>query len=184
MTTYDIRPIHAHEWPQTKALRLVALQDPVAPIAYLDSYEEAAARDDAWWQERAAGSSVEADRPAVRHFTAIARDDAGEETWVGSLVVLVERTGETDYFDQMITEDSAHVVGVYVHHDHRGAGLVDRLAEAGLAWARSLGLRRARLFVHHDNTRAQAAYRRLGFLPTGRTATVPSGTELEMAREL
>lgn len=37
-----------------KELRLRALRDPVADLAYLETYEEAAARPDSYWQERAA----------------------------------------------------------------------------------------------------------------------------------
>lgn len=51
---YVIRSIHADEWPAVKELRLRALRDPVADLAYLETYEEAAARPDSYWQERAA----------------------------------------------------------------------------------------------------------------------------------
>jgi hypothetical protein len=35
--TYTIRPVRAHEWREIRALRLDALLDEVAPIAFLDS---------------------------------------------------------------------------------------------------------------------------------------------------
>jgi RimJ/RimL family protein N-acetyltransferase len=43
-----------------------------------------------------------------------------------------------------------------------------------LEWAWSLeGLERVRLFVDERNTRAERAYRKAGFLPTGHSAAVP-----------
>ncbi|MBB1246684.1 hypothetical protein GL263_24485 [Streptomyces durbertensis] len=42
-TDCAIRPVRPEEWPQVKELRLAALRDPAAPIAFLETYEEAAA---------------------------------------------------------------------------------------------------------------------------------------------
>lgn len=55
-----VRPIRADEWPKAKELRLLALKDPAAPIAFLETYEQAATEPDSFWQERAKG------RPAGR----------------------------------------------------------------------------------------------------------------------
>ncbi|MGZ4669083.1 MAG: hypothetical protein ACXVX3_11220, partial [Blastococcus sp.] len=75
MTQYDIRPVHAHEWREVKALRLLALSDEVAPMAFLDSYAEASTRPDEFWQDRARGSSVEAGPAAgARQSVAITED--------------------------------------------------------------------------------------------------------------
>ena len=38
--------------------------------------------------------------------------------------------------------------------------------------------------MHRDNLRAQGAYRRSGFEPTGETLTGPIGPEIVMARQL
>ena len=178
-TTYDIRPVRAEEWRQVKDLRMHALQDEAAPIAFLTTFAEAKARDDESWQTQTANGSVDAGNGAgSRQFVAIADDG----TWVGTTVLLVERAGTEDFSGSRIDRDGGHVVGVYVHPDHRGAGLIDRLFDAALAWARELGLDRVRLHVHTDNARARAVYRRLGFVETGNGFTGPIGEELEMAR--
>ena len=54
---YLIRSIRADEWPAAKALRLRALQDPVAHLAFLETYEEALARPDSFWKEPAERAS-------------------------------------------------------------------------------------------------------------------------------
>jgi RimJ/RimL family protein N-acetyltransferase len=48
----------------------------------------------------------------------------------------------------------------------------------------ALGLTRLSLDVHRENLRAQAAYRRAGFAPTGETFTSVIGPEIVMARPL
>lgn len=74
-----------------------------------------------------------------------------------------------------------HVVGVWVHPDHRGAGLLRRIVGAMQDWAGEYGVDRFRLLVHEENARAQAAYRKLGFAPTGTTIALAAGTEIEMS---
>ena len=41
MSSYVIRSVRADEWRAAKELRLVALRDPVAQVAFLETYEEA-----------------------------------------------------------------------------------------------------------------------------------------------
>lgn len=179
--SYEIRPVHEHEWEEIRRLRLTALKDDAAPIAFLETYDDALARPDHFWQERARGACVESgDGAGARQFVAVAQDG----DWVGSASVLVERAGLTNMQGERIPVDGGYVVGVYVHHDHRGRGLVGGLFEGVTAWLRQIGCERVRLHVHADNARAQAAYRRLGFTATGATMTVDAGVELEMARDL
>ncbi len=52
-----------------------------------------------------------------------------------------------------------------VRPEHWGHGLGARLLQAGLEHIRQRGLRRAGLWVGHDNRRAQAFYARFGFRP-------------------
>lgn len=178
---YEIRPVRAAEWREIRDLRMYALQDEVAPLAFLSTYEEESAYSDEFWRERARTSSADAGPDAaVRHFVAVADD--GE--WAGSTVVLVERAGEQDFESKTILHDGAHVVGVYLRPGHRGSGAIDGLFDAALGWAREVGLERARLYVHRDNPRAQGAYRRQGFAETGRSFVGKMGPELEMARAL
>ncbi|WP_028660868.1 GNAT family N-acetyltransferase [Nocardioides insulae] len=175
MTDYQIRPIRASEWRAIRELRLTALQDEVAGIAFLDTYDEALVRPDEFWQQRAHGSSVDNPEPASRQWVAIT--EAGE--WVGTTVALIERPGERGAIGA-ITASGGHLVGVYIHPDHRGNGLLGRLFETASTWLAEQGMTRIRLFVHTDNARAQAAYRRLGFETTGVSTATTAGEELEM----
>lgn len=177
----DIRPIRAHEWREVRELRLRALRDEAAAIAFLDDHDDAAARPDAFWQARAEAASLDAgDAARARQFVAIAPDG----TWVGSVSVLLEREGEADFEGAPIREAGGAVVGVYVDPSHRGAGVIDGLLDAAVDWVRARGLRRIRLTVHADNLRAQAAYRRAGFRPTGVEPHTSIGPEVELAREV
>jgi GNAT superfamily N-acetyltransferase len=172
-----IRSIRAEEWAEVKALRLAALQDPLAPLAFLETYEEAAARADAFWRERAAGAAV--GTTARQQFIAEAPD--GE--WAGSVTVLVEEAGGTDPFGNAVEQAQGHVVGVFVRPEQRGSGLIGALLDAALEWSWGLGLGRVRLFVHERNSRAEAAYRKVGFVASGATVPVPGGSgerELEL----
>lgn len=171
-----VRRVRADEWELVRALRLEATADPDASIAFLESHENVAARSAEFWQERtetAAGSDV------VAQFVAIVDDGT-----VGSLSVLIRATGQIDHLGRIADDRRAFVVGVWVRPSHRGSGAVDRLLDAAAAWAAEQGLDRLLLDVHRDNHRAQAAYRRSGFEPTGETLTGPIGPEIVMARPL
>ncbi|MEU7008302.1 GNAT family N-acetyltransferase [Streptomyces sp. NPDC046332] len=167
---YSIRVIRADEWEKTRELRLAALQDPVAKIAFLDSPEAAAARPDAFWQERAEGASESG--TSVRQFVA----EAPDGSWVGTISVLVERPSDEVRFGEAAKVDQTHIVGVYVRPEARGTGVIDALFRAGVEWSWSLPepvVRRVRLYVHEDNARAAAFYRRFGFVATGDRVAVP-----------
>ncbi|WP_324604322.1 GNAT family N-acetyltransferase, partial [Streptomyces sp. NRRL F-5126] len=173
-----IRAVRAEEWEKVKELRLLALRDPAAPIAFLDTYERSLKEPDSFWMQRAAG------RPgAARQFIA----EAPDGSWSGTVTLLVEEAGSIDFMETVIQQRQGHVVGVFVRADQRGAGLLGRLMAAALDWAWSLDgppLERVRLYVHERNPRAQAAYRKAGFAPTGLLvpfATDPSAKEVEMA---
>ncbi|MEU5779229.1 N-acetyltransferase [Streptomyces venezuelae] len=174
---YVVRTVRADEWPQVRELRLAALRDPAAPVAFLETYEEAAAKPDSFWRERAEGA---AKGLPVRQFVA---EDA-DGVWVGSVTVLVEEAGADDVFGGVTEQRQAHVVGVYVRPEHRGAGATDALFEAAVGWSWSLdGLERVRLYVHEGNPRAQAFYRRFGFVRSGEVVPVPgdpSSREFEL----
>ncbi|MET8689894.1 GNAT family N-acetyltransferase [Streptomyces sp. NPDC004732] len=174
---YVVRTVRADEWPQVRELRLAALRDPAAPVAFLETYEEAAAKPDSYWQERAAGASRGL---SARQFVAV----GPHGTWVGSVTALVEEAGAADVFGGVVEERQAHLVGVFVRPEHRGDGATDALFEAVVGWAWSLaGLERVRLYVHENNPRAQAFYRRFGFVRSGEVVPVPgdsSSREFEL----
>lgn len=150
---------------------MAALRDPVAAVAFLDTAENAGAQPDAYWQQRAAGA---AEGRGARQF--VAEGSGGE--WVGSVTVLVEAAGSTDFFGQRVEGEQGHVIGVFVRPEQRGSGLIEQLFTAALEWAWSLvepALERARLFVHEDNARAEAFYRRYGFVASGVLAELATG---------
>ncbi|MGW0300877.1 GNAT family N-acetyltransferase [Streptomyces anthocyanicus] len=177
---YVIRSIRADEWPAVKELRLRALRDPVADLAYLETYDEAAARPDSYWQERAArGAEGAAEAQQV-----VAVGPGG--LWLGTLTVLVEEAGMTDWAGFPVERRQGHVVGVFVRPEWRGSGLTKALFDAGLEWGWANGVERMRLIVHPGNTRAQGAYRKAGFAPSGRTVPLEGGPgdhELEYVLE-
>ena len=178
---YEIRPVRAHEWREIRALRLSALADEAAAIAFLESPEGAAARPDEFWQDRARGSSVDAGEEALaRQFVATSEDG----TWVGTAVALVEEVGQRDYAGSVIDRRGGAVVGVYLRPEHRGHGVMEDLLDALTAWLQSRGLPRARLNVHADNARARRLYEKAGFRATGTQFISSIGPEIEMEREL
>jgi len=177
---YVIRSIRADEWPAAKALRLVALGDPVAHLAFMETYEEAVARPDSFWQERAEGAA----KGATGAQQIIAEGPDGE--WVGTLTVLVEEAGTEDWAGLPVERRQGHVVGVFVRPEYRGIGLTEVLFDAGVEWAWEMRAERVRLIVHEDNGRAQRFYRRVGFVPSGVVVPVeqaPGEAELEFVLE-
>lgn len=172
----EIRRVRAEDWRQVRESRLEALRDEAAPIAFLDSVENATAQSDEFWQDRAANAAT---GEAVAQFAAVDGSD-----WVGSATVLRRAAGETDHHGRTLVAARGDIVGVFVRASHRGQGVVDALFETAGAWARALGDESLTLDVHVDNRRAQAAYRRAGFVPTGLRFTGSIGAELEMARDL
>ncbi|USQ89147.1 GNAT family N-acetyltransferase [Streptomyces phaeoluteigriseus] len=173
--SYLIRSVRAEEWPAAKELRLLALRDPVAHLAFLETYEEALAKPDSFWQERTAGAA-----DGVGEAQQIIAEGPGGE-WVATLTVLVEGAGTKDWAGFPVEQRQGHVVGVFVRGEFRGIGLTEVLFDAGLEWAWSRGLERVRLIVHEDNGRARTFYRRAGFLPSG--VVVPLGGDSD-GREL
>lgn len=174
--SYVVRAIRADEWSAVKELRLVALQDPAAPVAFLETYEKALTHPDSYWQERAAGAS-KVDGGALQ-FVA----EAVDGTWVGSVVVLIEEAGTDDWAGFPVERNQGHVVGVFVRPEWRGGGVTKGLFDAAVEWAWGRGVEAVRLIVHEDNPRAQAFYRKAGFVPTGKTVPLP-GQEGEIELE-
>ncbi|MFG1807423.1 GNAT family N-acetyltransferase [Streptomyces sp. NPDC049040] len=172
-----VRPISADEWPRVKELRLSALRDPAAAIAFLESYERALAEPDSFWKERAEAA---AGGSRVRQFVA----EGPDGVWSGTVTVLIEEAGNDDVFGVTVEQRQAHIVGVFLRPEHRGSGAIDALFEAAVEWAVSVAkVTRVRLYVHEDNARAEGFYRRFGFVRSGVTAPMkgdPSKTEVEM----
>ncbi|MER5676921.1 MULTISPECIES: GNAT family N-acetyltransferase [Streptomyces] len=175
---YVVRAVRAEEWERAKEIRLAALRDPAAPIAFLETYEQALTKPDVFWQERTAGA---AEGEHSRQFVA----EAPDGLWAGTVTVLVERPAGEPGFGEAAEVDQSHLVAVFVRPGHRGRGVVDALFREAVDWSWSLTgppLQRVRLYVHEANARAAASYRRIGFAPTGRTLPMegdPTVLELE-----
>ncbi|MFJ2817241.1 GNAT family N-acetyltransferase [Streptomyces sp. NPDC087294] len=172
--SYVIRSIHADEWAAVKELRLAALQDPVAHLAFLETYESAAAWPDSRWQERADGGCEGA--TGAQQFVGVAADG----TWAGTLTVLVEEAGSTDWAGHPVERRQGHVVGVFVRPEHRGSGLSEALFDAGVKWAWGARAERVRLIVHEKNMRAQGFYHKVGFVPSGLIVPLPGSEDDEL----
>ncbi|MEU6504436.1 GNAT family N-acetyltransferase [Streptomyces californicus] len=168
---YVVRGVRADEWQRARQLRLDALRDPAAPVAFLESYEDAAARPDAFWQGRTA-DAAEDGAGRVRQFVA----ESPEGDWVGTVTVLVESPDDEVRFGEAVDVDQAHLVGVFVRPEVRGTGVTDALFREAVDWAWALsapGMERVRLYVHEKNPRAAAFYRKFGFAPSGRRIAAP-----------
>lgn len=174
--TLAVRRVRADEWEQVRDLRLDAVRDPAAPIAFLHSHDEESARPDEFWRDRTARA---ASGDAVAQFIAEVDGD-----WAGTVSVLRRLPGSPDHHGRPVDSSRGDIVGVFVRPRVRGRGVIDALFDAAQQWASSLGDTRLTLEVHADNERAQAAYRRLGFAETGLRFTGSIGPEFEMARPI
>lgn len=172
-----VRTVRADEWRQVRDLRLAALLDPAAPIAFLETHEAAAAEPDDFWKartERGAGGVL------VQQFVA----EGADGRWEGTVTALVERPGSETAFGEAAEVVQTHLVGVFVRPEQRGSGLAQQLFRSALEWSWAVPVERVRLYVHEANLRAEAMYRSAGFRRTGRSVTVPGsadGREWEMA---
>lgn len=171
-----VRRVLASDGRRLRDLRLEALQDPAAGIAFLESYDTAVTRPGSFWDERAAGAALSG---STAQFIA----EIGP-SWVGTLTVLIPEPGTPDYFGRLRAPGTALAVAVFVSADHRGRGILEALFDAGAEWARAQGCDLLVLDVHEDNARARSAYARLGFTATGGEIVGRNGREVEMAMPL
>lgn len=170
----EIRRIFATDAARVRALRLEALSDPVADIAFLGTFERASTQPQSFWTDRTVTAAL---GEATAQFIA----DVGGP-WVGSVTVLLPEPGSVDDFGRSHPEGHSLLVAVYVTPAHRGTRLLDELVQAADEWARDRGRAAMMLDVHERNARALAAYRRIGFRETGRVWDGPHGPEVEMVR--
>lgn len=174
------RPVE-DDWASLRDLRIRAIED--TPIAFLESLDAVRALGEDDWRVRARRTL----QPESAMFVAVAVADSGR--WIGSLVCFVSQ-GLPAYVGRSAGDaPRANVVGVFVDPDWRGAvGVTDALLDAASAWARDAhGLASVHLHVSEANPRAQRAYEKRRFVPTGvieRIPDDPSGLDVEMIRTL
>ena len=171
-----VRRVLATDSERIRMLRLEALGDPAAGIAFLETREHAAGRPPEFWIDRAVGGALS--DTSAQFIAEVGR------SWVGTVTVLVPASGGADYFARPADAQRALAVAVYVSPSQRGRGVVDALFDAAADWATDRGCVELALDVHEDNLRAQAAYMRIGFRPTGVTVESPNGTEQVMVMGL
>lgn len=148
-----------------RALRLEMLAD--APLAFLETIADAAARPHADYAARIAYTSTGS---RTAQFVA---DPGGR---------FVGHAGGTAAPDE---PGLTVVYAVYVTPAWRGGGLLAELVDGVAAWSRACGRPELMLEVVVGNDRAYRAYQRLGFTDTGVRVphpTVPTLTELQMRR--
>jgi ribosomal protein S18 acetylase RimI-like enzyme len=165
--TIAIRRATGADAARLRALRLEMLAD--APLAFIERLDEAAARPHEQFRARLVSRFTGADGV---QFVA----DAGGGPLVGQAggMVVGQFPGVTLIF------------AVYVTPAWRRTGVLDELMDNVGAWSRAAGRHTLELEVVTSNTRAIRAYRRLGFVDTGRRArhpTIPVLTELVMRRD-
>ena len=160
-----------------RELRLEALRDPIAHLAYLDRIEDALQRPDSYWQER---TRAAASGTAAGQFVAV--DEHGH--LAGTVTALVTAPGEPDYIGERSPHLRAAIVGVYVRPGHRGGGVLPAVLAETEAWLRDIGVQQVRLHVNEHNVRAQGAYRKCGYVDTGARVEMVDGVNHEMARDL
>ncbi|MEO6532796.1 MAG: GNAT family N-acetyltransferase [Pseudolysinimonas sp.] len=170
-----VRPVRANEWSRVRDLRIEALRDPMAKVAFLETVEQATARPAEEWQSR---TTAHAEGRGSAQFVA---ERHGE--LIGSLTVIVRAAGEPDYFDRVPDVDLPTVVGVFVSAPDRGLGVIDALLDAASEWARTRGDRELTLDVHESNIPALRSYQRAGFEVRSEFIS-PDGRELGLVKRL
>ncbi|MFD1082010.1 GNAT family N-acetyltransferase [Micromonospora andamanensis] len=160
-----IRRVEPADAARMRALRLEMLAD--APLAFLETIAEAAARPHAEYAARVAQVSA---GPDTAQFVA---DPGGR---------LVGHAGGVTH----PTEPGVTVIyAVYITPTWRGTGLLADLVDGVAGWSRACGRDELMLEVVVGNDRAYRAYQRLGFVDTGARLphpNIPALRELQMRR--
>lgn len=172
-----VRRVRADEWSRLRDLRLDALGDPVAHLAFLETLEEALARPDDFWRERTVSAASGSDVVQV-----VAVDE--HDRLAGTVTGLVTRPGKPDYRGRRTPDLRAAVVAVYVRPSHRGRGVLQQLLRAVEAWLADQGVRRVHLHVHEQNERARRAYLRAGYTAVPGLVELGGAPHHELVREL
>lgn len=162
--TWVVRPVLDEDWEHFRDLRLEMLAD--SPKAYLETAEAARQQTTDQWKARAAATFSD------QACGYVAVDRGGR--WIGIMRARVE-------------DGTVYLLGVYVSPAWRASGIADELLTGVEEWVRGHGHNELVLEVHEDNSRAQAFYRRRGFVPTGAVVPYPlepSESEIVMSKRL
>ncbi|MBM7076661.1 GNAT family N-acetyltransferase [Micromonospora humida] len=163
--TAPVHRVRPQDAARMRALRLEMLAD--APLAFLETVAEAAARPHADYAARIAYVSQGC------HTAQFVADPGGR---------LVGHAGGTLSPDE---PGLTVVYAVYVTPSWRGSGLLGALIDEVADWSRACGRPQLMLEVVVGNDRACRAYHRLGFTDTGVRVPhpkIPALNELQMRR--
>lgn len=164
-----VRRAGPQDWRTYRDLRRASLLD--SPRAFWTTYAQAATLTEADWRERL-------EWPLWIAYADTSPDPAQPPAPVGLAAL---------WRSPQAPDGEIILVQMWVATWVRGRGAADALLRTVIDFAREQGWTRLVLEVAEENARARAAYRRLGFIETGRSAQMPWDervTELEMALEL
>jgi ribosomal protein S18 acetylase RimI-like enzyme len=141
MTEINVRVLDEDDWAQYRDVRLAALQE--SPEAFVATFEEESALDEAAWRER------------MRRSRRLVAASGGNV--VG--VVSIGRAGQEE-------DNAGELFGLWVTPAERGSGVAWQLVQAGAAQARADGRSHLAYWVGTDNGAAVAFASSFGFRPT------------------
>jgi GNAT superfamily N-acetyltransferase len=150
MIEFQVQRAQPADWQRIRSIRLRSLAD--APDAFGRTLAEDEARLDAEWHDRAENEDV-------AHFLATTRNRNCIGTAVGA-----------PYTDHI---DTAGLFAMWVAPKARGWKVGSALVDAVVSWARNENYKRVLLDVADENTVAIRLYESCGFIPTGKTSTLP-----------
>ncbi|WDZ85592.1 GNAT family N-acetyltransferase [Micromonospora cathayae] len=183
--TATVRRVRPADAARVRALRLEMLAD--APLAFLETLADAAARPHAEYAARIAYTSRGSH---TAQFVAEPQDHPGDHAGDHPAGGRGDRRGHrlVGHAGGVAAADEPDVTvvfAVYVTPTWRGTGLLADLVDGVGAWSRACGRPQLMLEVVVGNDRAYRAYRRLGFTDTGIRVphpTIPALWELQMRR--
>jgi GNAT superfamily N-acetyltransferase len=155
----EIRRTTLDDWLTWKEMRLIALRS--APTAYGETYANAVAGDDhywqKWWLERADDVAMR----SMAYADGVAAGQIGVVQWRGPDTIPM-------------------LISMWVEERFRGSGVADALVEDAVQWARYNGYKQIELGVTEGNEAARKLYLRHGFEPTGEYETLHSFPDLQI----
>lgn len=165
----SVRRVAPEHWRTYRDVRLASLLD--SPRAFWTTYAQAAVLTEKDWRARLGW-------PTWIAYAATSPDPQQPPAPVG--LVALWRSPEAP-------EGEVLLIQMWVASWVRGRGAAGALTGTVIDFARAQGWTRLVLEVAEENARARAAYRRSGFVDTGRRAQMPwdeGVSELEMALDL
>jgi GNAT superfamily N-acetyltransferase len=151
----EVRQARAADWEALRELRLRALAD--SPDAFASTLQKEAAFPEQVWRQRAEGGTGS--------VNFIAWED-GAGIGMAAIFAVADDPGRM------------HLVGMWVHPQHRRRGVARALVERAVRWAEERRAREVILWVVDHNIAARRLYERVGFRPTGEHQPLPSNPAL------